>query len=306
MRDPGFVQVPFATGGDVATIPNATQASGAVSMQQGWGPDYQKDLATDPDAKAVERQVMNGLMNTVTQLLQRWQTEAIPEWIDAAANGGTAYPYPRLALVRYLGGGNPVLRISLVDNNTSTPSAAGSTANWADADTPLYNSLLLGVGTLQTVAGPVAMASGSKLTGSVPAATLADATLVSAQWATGGRAANLTTNASGYFVAPSFLTANTGRRFAVCWGQSTGPLSGVNQTSWTVSFPLTFAQTPVVLATLNNVLHTDDGSDSMGRVMTYNPTTGGVSFRTQSAGATATVFAPTVSWIAIGSAPAAA
>lgn len=124
MRD-RFLRVPFASGGDTSTIPDATQPTGSISMQQGWGGDYQKEMGVDPGAKSVDRQDMNELFNIVTALLNRWQTESFPEWIDPASNAGTPYPYPKGAVVRYSATESPpfVAWMNTIDDNATEPSA---------------------------------------------------------------------------------------------------------------------------------------------------------------------------------------
>lgn len=130
MRDP-YIRTPFADNGDQTEIPNSTQPDGSISMQQGWGIDYTLEVGVDPAAKSVDRGHMNKILNLATRLIKRWQTETYPEWIDAASNGGSDYPYPRGAVVRYPNGsGGFVVRVSLLDNNTATPSASGTTPNW--------------------------------------------------------------------------------------------------------------------------------------------------------------------------------
>lgn len=125
MRDP-FIQVPFASGGDTSTIPTNTQPTGSISMQQGWGADYQKEVGVDPGAKSVDRQDMNELFNIATRLLNRWQTETFPEWIDAASNSGSLYPYPLGAVVRYSPDGIApfVAWMNTTEGNATEPSEA--------------------------------------------------------------------------------------------------------------------------------------------------------------------------------------
>lgn len=131
MRDP-FIKVPFASSGDRSSIPDATQPSGSISMQNGWGIDYEKEVGVVPGAKSVNRQDMNQIFNLISTLVNRWQTEAFPEWVDSAANGGSALEYPVGTIVRYPSGSNFVLRESLLNNNTATPNPTSSTAQWAD------------------------------------------------------------------------------------------------------------------------------------------------------------------------------
>lgn len=145
MRDP-FIKVPFASSGDKSSIPQAAQPNGSISMQNGWGIDYEKEVGVDPAAKSVNRQDMNQILNLATSLLNRWQTESFPEWIDSAANGGSPYPYPAGVVVRYPNGSDFVLRYSLVSNNTQTPSATAATSQWSDPSIGLSIAKPLGAG----------------------------------------------------------------------------------------------------------------------------------------------------------------
>lgn len=128
MRDI-FFRTPFATSGDVTPVPVAVSPSGTISFTQGWGPDYQRDLASDPLAKPVARQDMNYLFNQVTSVLGRWQAETIPEWIAPADNGGVAMVYAAGMQVRYRASDiDPfVSYVSIVDGNNTTPAPG---ANW--------------------------------------------------------------------------------------------------------------------------------------------------------------------------------
>lgn len=124
MIDP-LIPIAFALSGDKTAIPTAAQPSGAISLTTGWGPDYQKDPATNPDSKPIDRGTMNWLFNLVTALLRTHQTATYPEWIDAAANGGNAFAYPKGATVRYrANAGSPwVVWTNTIDGNTASPSA---------------------------------------------------------------------------------------------------------------------------------------------------------------------------------------
>jgi len=133
MRAPGYIRTPFATTGDVTPVPIPAQPNGAISMATGWGPNYQADPASDPQAKNIGRQEMNYLFNLLSAILQRWQVEAFPEWIAPADNAGTPVGYNLGTIVRYpVAGGRFVLRMSNVENNTATPSDSGSTLAWFD------------------------------------------------------------------------------------------------------------------------------------------------------------------------------
>ena len=123
-----YFKFPFALAGDKAAIPDATQPSGDVSFQEGYGLDYQLDPATEPSAKNIERDKANQLYYDITQAIKEYQEFGIPYWIEPAQNGGVSFPYAKFALVRYdIGGGETPIFQSLVDNNTALPTV---TANW--------------------------------------------------------------------------------------------------------------------------------------------------------------------------------
>ncbi len=121
---------PFATAGDREKVPNDTQATGDVSYEQGYGYDYQRDQATDPLAKPIERNKHNALLHDITEALQQYQMFGIPEWITEPDNGGKAYPYAKRTRVRYQANKAAPWEVyeSLVDNNTAVPS---DTTKWA-------------------------------------------------------------------------------------------------------------------------------------------------------------------------------
>ncbi len=120
-----FLKVPFAENGDKQSIPDAPTTDGHVSFSEGWGDDYERDLKTDPNAKPVGRKEMNGILNAITVAIRQYQTSGFPEFITAAANGGTAYAYGKGVIVQY----GASQYASLTDNNTSTP---GTDNNWQE------------------------------------------------------------------------------------------------------------------------------------------------------------------------------
>lgn len=122
-----FFLYPFATGGDKTAIPNATQPSGSMSYNQGFGLDYQLNQATDPQAKPIPRDQFNQLMFDVTDAIRQYQTNGFPDWITSADNGGVPFEYPLFAIVRYDAGGGVQLYENQVADNTATP---GADATW--------------------------------------------------------------------------------------------------------------------------------------------------------------------------------
>jgi hypothetical protein len=126
--DQVFFRVPFASNGDTSTIPETVTADGSVNWPQGWPLDYEKDMDTDANAKPVEREVMNFMFNAVTVALRQYQSAAFPEYITAADNNGTAFPYSAGTVVRYRATSTDSFKnyVSLVNNNTATPGADAS------------------------------------------------------------------------------------------------------------------------------------------------------------------------------------
>lgn len=127
-----FFRVPFASNGDTSTIPETITTDGSVNWPQGWPLDYEKDMDADANAKAVEREVMNFMFNAVTVALRQYQSAAFPEFITAADNNGSAFPYSAGTVVRYRATTSVSFRnyVSLVDNNTATPGT--DAAKWQE------------------------------------------------------------------------------------------------------------------------------------------------------------------------------
>ncbi|MBH3170396.1 Ig-like domain-containing protein [Serratia marcescens] len=156
--DQKFFRIPFASAGDKQQIPDDKNAEGYVSFVEGWGEDYQKDLMSDANAKEVERDVMNGILNAITVALRQYQTDSFPEWITPANNGGTAYPYGVGVVVRHRrNDGAFVSYVSLTDNNTTEPGTEGAQwqgfiyrrASQDEADAGTDNTLIITPPTLQ-------------------------------------------------------------------------------------------------------------------------------------------------------------
>lgn len=120
----GYFDVVFASGGDLNTIPDATQPSGTVSYTQGFPVGYSTPVSSG--GFNVPRTAINQALNDVTKAIQNWQQNTVAPFITTTMNGGTAYSYPANAIV--LSGG--IVYISLVGSNTTTPPSS----SWA----PLY------------------------------------------------------------------------------------------------------------------------------------------------------------------------
>lgn len=81
-------KIPFATQGDRTSIPDDVQADGAVSYTQGYSYDYERYQQTDPAAKDIEREKMNGMFHDITEAIGELQSFGLPKW----ATEGTPYP----------------------------------------------------------------------------------------------------------------------------------------------------------------------------------------------------------------------
>lgn len=117
----------FAFNGDRVTVPDSTQGNGAVSYQEGYGPQYSLDVDTDPTARRINREPHNQIFSDVTENIQEWQQQLAPDFITPANNGGPAYPYV-LGMVVWDGTG---YRRSTSGNNTADVSDDN---NWEDYD----------------------------------------------------------------------------------------------------------------------------------------------------------------------------
>lgn len=104
-------KVPFATQGDRAAIPDEVRADGAVSYTQGYGYDYERDQATDPAAKDIEREKMNSLFHDITEAVGEMQSFGAPVWQEAGK------PYAVRSVVYHK---NKTWQ-SKIENNTTEP-----------------------------------------------------------------------------------------------------------------------------------------------------------------------------------------
>lgn len=86
-------KIPFATQGDRTSIPDDVQADGAVSYTQGYSYDYERDQQTDPAAKDIEREKMNGIFHDITEAVGELQSFGFPKWEIEGK------PYPIRAIV---------------------------------------------------------------------------------------------------------------------------------------------------------------------------------------------------------------
>ncbi|WP_275379131.1 hypothetical protein [Xenorhabdus bovienii] len=126
-------KIPFAAQGDRVSIPNEVQPDGAVSYIQGYGYDYERDQNTDPAAKDIEREKMNGIFYDITAAVGEMQTFGAAKW------SLEAQPYPLRALVYH----NQKLYQSRIENNKEDPEAGKGwvelRADLTAADVGAYN-----------------------------------------------------------------------------------------------------------------------------------------------------------------------
>lgn len=127
-----FFRFPFALIGDRTAIPDESQPSGAVSYNQGFGPDYERDPSSDPLAKRVPRNETNQYLYDITDNIRDYQLWGSPEWVPASANGGSPVSYGVGAQVRYDAGAGVQLWQSIAANNTATPGSDNS--KWVVAE----------------------------------------------------------------------------------------------------------------------------------------------------------------------------
>lgn len=75
-------KTPFAAQGDRKDVPVETQADGSVSYTQGYGYDYERDQTTDPAAKDIEREMMNGIFHDMTEATGKMQALGAAKWSE--------------------------------------------------------------------------------------------------------------------------------------------------------------------------------------------------------------------------------
>ena len=225
MREPGYIAIPFAASGERLAVPVPAQPGGQISMTQGWTEDYQKDMAADPNAKPIDRRQTNQLFYLVTQLLQRWQGEAVPEWIDPVNNGGVAFAYPFGAIIRVPAGSTWVIRISLFDGNVSAPNITASTAQWLDPLPVLQNAVLTNTPTAQDMIGPLNVGAGSKVLGAMAPRNASDNRIATMEWIKNGSLA-FSNSALSIQRFPYWLGATSNESYFNIWGFENIPWIG--------------------------------------------------------------------------------
>lgn len=141
-----FSKVAFAATGDTNVIPTPTQPDGSISLQTGWGFDYQRDNGAgggtpDPLAKNIDREDMNGILNEITASVGEIQQNGFPIWVSTAA------PYPLRAVVRYTVDDKNYR--STISNNSTTP---GTNTDWIAVDFATATETAQGVAEIATTA----------------------------------------------------------------------------------------------------------------------------------------------------------
>ena len=134
----GYFDTIFASGGDLNTIPDATQPGGTVSYEQGFPVLY--STAVTSGGYNVPRTAINQVLNDITTAIQAYQRFTTAPFITSTMNGGSPFSYAQYATVLYSDGH---IYQSLVPSNTQTPPGS----NWAVVDPS--NPALRGIGSQQ-------------------------------------------------------------------------------------------------------------------------------------------------------------
>lgn len=136
-----YIRIPFADSGDKIDVPVEQQSDNSVSFTQGYPLAYSLDPETDPSARRIEREGMNGLFWTLSKAIQEIQQRGVASFIPAADNGGSPFTYAAGAIVFYNG---QVYR-SLKTNNTDAPTVTSSWAPLLDTDNSAMDFLPVGI-----------------------------------------------------------------------------------------------------------------------------------------------------------------
>ena len=109
----------WAENGDITVIPEDTQPDGSVSFEQGHGSDYGLDPGSVPNAKRIEREEHNYLLNVLFTNVKEFVSQGFPNHIV-----GKSYNLNNTVL-----GTDDVIYKSTINGNIATPPGA----NWVDA-----------------------------------------------------------------------------------------------------------------------------------------------------------------------------
>lgn len=234
-----YYKVPFGSAGDRTTVPNDAQVDGTVSYEDGYGVDYSKPRATDPDAKTIERDQFNEILFDLTENIQQYQQNGYPEFITTSDNGGTPYSYSKNAIVKYNNGSTTEMYMSTANSNTTLPT---DTSKWIQVsnNSPFLNKdqIFSGVNTFsQTIVGSIsgnaatatALATARNING-VSFNGTADITVTAAAGTLTGTTLNSSVVGSSLTSVGTLTGGATGTGFTVSLGSSTisGTLSGSN------------------------------------------------------------------------------
>jgi hypothetical protein len=119
-----FFRIPFALSGDKTAVPDASQPSGSVSYEDGFGPDYELDPGVDPAAKDVPRDESNQLYFDITTAIAELQGFGTPDFITSALNGGAPFSYAKYARIKWTD--NKVYESTVAANVTDPTSSPAS------------------------------------------------------------------------------------------------------------------------------------------------------------------------------------
>jgi hypothetical protein len=155
-----FIRSPFAVTGDRTAIPETVQPGGSMSWPEGFGPDYERDPTTDPDAKRIPREETNQYLFDLSDNIRQYQVAGFPVYAPPSENGGVAVAYPINAYVRWNGGAGVawVVYYSLINNNNVEPGT--DPAKWAVFDP-------VSLASLKATQGETNTGEGTKLAGAL-------------------------------------------------------------------------------------------------------------------------------------------
>lgn len=276
-----YFDVPFAFAGDVTAIPDPLQVGGTVSMTEGWNNNYQRNLSTDPAALPIDRSTTNWLLLQISTALQALQQAAVPEFILASQNAGTAYSYGKGASVLWSASGNApfVKYVSLTAGNTNTPSAGdpqGLTTGWQAVVDPISTAAQASAGTddasimtplkvAQQTALRALLAGSSSQVFNVATATTPTQAVPLAQ----AQALRYQYQGTQNFSATTALTSSIAGDLVTWTGSSVGTLTLPAQSSITALTSVTFVNSGTAAVTVAAA-----GTDTIN----INATTGATSF----------------------------
>ena len=133
---PKYYPYPFAVDGVVATVPDPTQSNGSVSYQSGYTLNYTLNPLTNPFGFDFPLDQNNQITYDITNNIQQYWQNGVPEFITTVMNLGSPYPYSKYARCRYNAGSGYAVYESLIDNNTDTPPSS----NWLDISLPIIKT----------------------------------------------------------------------------------------------------------------------------------------------------------------------